>query len=357
MMNRPQLFLLGLFSLPVFASHNLPEITFSLAYDQIELKDAFETLGRIGGINFIGHQSLEGSTELNLHHVTWKEAFEMLLRSQGLYYAQTGKNIWVAPTHVIKNSAQLPWANFDQAPEVAQQVLIEASIVEADHRYAQKLGVKLGVQPVKSRHSSNSPIQSQFLSDLKTNGLSRIDPALASISMLSRQATQLLQFELSALEADGLGKIVSKPRIITANHVPAIIEQGTDIPYFTNSKEGGKVHFRKANLRLEVMPRINEGFISLDIEVIKDTIGKQIGNSFAINTRHLKSQIMIEDGGTVVIGGVYVETEREDVIKVPLLGDIPILGTLFQHKETIKDKTELLVFLTPSIIDHTGENY
>jgi type IV pilus assembly protein PilQ len=347
-------FFLNFLYLECFANSKLPEIRFSLSYDQIEIKDAFETLGIIGGINFIGHQSLEGTTELNLKDVTWQEAFEMLLRSQGLYFAQTGNNIWVAPTHVIKNSSQLPWINFKQEPTLHQQVLIEASIVEADHRYAQNLGIKLGLQQLKSKHTSDSSMQPNFQSDLRAGGLQRIDPALASITMLTKQATQLLQLELRALESDGLGKVVAKPRIITANKVAAIIEQGTEIPYFTSSREGAKVHFKKANLRLEVIPTIQDELITLDIEIIKDTLGKQIGQGHAINTRHLKSQIMIEDGGTIVIGGVYIESEREDIVQVPLLGDLPLLGWLFQHKEIVKDKTELLVFLTPSIIDHTG---
>jgi type IV pilus assembly protein PilQ len=334
--------------------NTLPQLTFSLDYDQIEIKDAFETLGKLGGINFVGHQILEGTTELHLHQVSWQEAFEMLLRSQGLYYIQTGNTIWVAPTHIIKHSAQLPWANFATPPQIQQQVLIEAKIIEADYRYAQKLGVKLGLHSLKNKGPSANAIAPEFISDLKVDGLQRIEPAVSSISMLTRQATQLLQLELSALESNGQGKIISNPRIITANLVPAIIEQGTDIPYFTSSREGSKVHFRKATLRLEVVPEIQDNFIYLNIEIIKDSLGKQIGQSFAINTRHLKSKIMIEDGGTVVIGGVYVESEREEIIKVPLLGDIPFLGFLFQHKEIFKDKTELLVFLTPSIIDQTG---
>jgi type IV pilus assembly protein PilQ len=339
-----------------YAHSNLPDIQFSLAYDEIELKDAFETLGKIGGINFIGHQSLEGTTEFQLHQVTWREAFEMLLRSNGLYFVQTGKNIWVAPTHVIKNSAQLPWQDFSEEVEVPRQVLIEAHIVEADHRYAQKLGTQLGLQSVKSRRNPHPSIHTNFQSDFNVKGFQGVSPALASVTMLTKQATQLLQFELNALEANGLGKIVSNPRIITADQIPAIIEQGTDVPYFSSTRSDSKVHFRKATLRLEVIPKIEEDFIVLDIVIDKDTLGKQIGQNYSINTRHLKSQIMIEDGGTIVIGGVYIESDREDVVKVPLLGDIPLLGWFFRQKETIKDKTELLVFLTPSIIDYSGTN-
>jgi type IV pilus assembly protein PilQ len=149
------------------------------------------------------------------------------------------------------------------------------------------------------------------------------------------------------LESDGNGNIIANPRIITANRTLATIEQGTELPYQSNSKEGSKVQFRKANLKLEVTPTINHQHILLDVEISKDSVGMKTEQGFAINTKHLKSQILVENGGTVIIGGIYLQTERDDIVKIPLLGDLPILGKLFQHKTTLKDKTELLVFLTP----------
>jgi type IV pilus assembly protein PilQ len=173
--------------------------------------------------------------------------------------------------------------------------------------------------------------------------------------MLNKKATQLLQIELSSLESDGRGRIVSNPRIVTTNEVKAMIEQGTELPYQTSTKDGARVHFRKANLRLEVTPKIQDGSIQMDVEISKDTIGTKTEQGYAIDTKHLRSQIMVEDGGTVVIGGIFLQIEREDVLRIPFLGEIPILGNLFKHQAKITDKTELLVFLTPTLINHKGE--
>jgi type IV pilus assembly protein PilQ len=116
------------------------------------------------------------------------------------------------------------------------------------------------------------------------------------------------------------------------------------------------VHFRKANLRLAVIPEIRPDYIKLDVEISKDSLGKQYGSGHAINTRALKSSLMVEEGGTVMIGGVFITSDREEIVQVPLLGDIPIIGRLFQHSEKINDKNELLIFLTPTLIDYTGQN-
>jgi type IV pilus assembly protein PilQ len=124
------------------------------------------------------------------------------------------------------------------------------------------------------------------------------------------------------------------------------------LPYQTATSSGATaLSFRKANLKLEVTPQITpEGNVILDVDVNKDSVGRSTAAGFAIDTKHVRTQILVENGGTVVIGGIYTQNEREDTTKVPFLGDIPFLGNLFKTKTRTTSKTELLVFLTPKVI-------
>jgi type IV pilus assembly protein PilQ len=176
--------------------------------------------------------------------------------------------------------------------------------------------------------------------------------ATFALSLFGAASNRFLNLELSALEAEGKGKVVSSPRVITADQIKALIEQGTELPYQTATSSGATaIQFRKANLKLEVTPQITpEGAIILDVDVNKDSVGQQTAAGFAINTKHVKTQVLVENGGTVVIGGIFETSEAEQVNKVPLLGDIPYLGALFRNKTRTANKTELLVFLTPKVI-------
>ena len=162
----------------------------------------------------------------------------------------------------------------------------------------------------------------------------------------------MLNLELSALEADGKGKVVSSPRVITADQKKALIEQGKELPYQVATSSGAtSIPFRKANLKLEVTPQITpEGNVILDVDVNKDSVGQSTTAGFAINTKHVKTQVLVENGGTVVIGGIFEQNDREDVTKVPFLGDLPYLGYLFKTRTNTTEKTELLIFLTPKVV-------
>lgn len=144
--------------------------------------------------------------------------------------------------------------------------------------------------------------------------------------------------------------MVASPRVITADQTQAEIEQGVDIPYQAAAGVTGAttVQFRKASLRLTVTPQITpDGGIILNVEVAKDTPGTVYNGGVAINTKRVKTNVLVENGGTVVIGGIFSSSEQEDVNKVPLLGDIPFAGNLFKNRTIKTEKTELLVFLTP----------
>jgi len=246
-----------------------------------------------------------------------------------------------------------------------RQVMIEARIVEADDTFSRNLGAKLGfasktngagygntytnvVSPVtKDATWDNSPAIS-----FPANGINGVNAASVAVSLFNAGAGRFLALELSALEADGRGKIVSSPRVVTADNIKALIEQGTEIPYQQATSSGAtSVSFKKANLKLEVTPKITpDGNIFLDVDVNKDSVGIQTTNGFAIDTKHVQTQVLVENGGTVVIGGIYTQNERTDINKVPLLGDIPVLGNLFKSTAKINNRTELLVFLTPRVL-------
>jgi type IV pilus assembly protein PilQ len=183
-------------------------------------------------------------------------------------------------------------------------------------------------------------------------GQNSYDPASFALTLFGSSANRFLNLEISALEADGRGKVVSSPRVVTADQVKALIEQGEELPYQTATSSGATaLQFRKANLKLEVTPQITpEGNVILDVDVTKDSVGRSTAAGFAIDTKHVKTQVLVENGGTVVIGGIFEQTDREDVTKVPLLGDIPFIGNLFKTRSRSSNKTELLIFLTPKVV-------
>ncbi|HSF71218.1 MAG TPA: type IV pilus secretin PilQ, partial [Methylotenera sp.] len=176
-----------------------------------------------------------------------------------------------------------------------------------------------------------------------------------AFSLFRLPAGLLLNLELSALERDQRGKIVSSPRVTTANQQKAKIAQGTEIPYLEASASGAAtVSFKEAVLSLEVTPQITpDDKIIMDLEVKKDQVGVIFAGVPSINTQNVTTQVLVANGETAVLGGIYEQTERNDVDKVPFFGDLPILGNLFKTRTKQDDKTELLIFITPKIMDES----
>ena len=253
-----------------------------------------------------------------------------------------------------------------------RQVLIEARIVEASDTFGKSLGVRLGggINPaggVKLISANGSPLNASFGStytegaaattsnnfvNLPAVGQGGYSPASFAVSIFNSAANRFLSLELQALEADGKGKVVSSPRVVTADQIKALIEQGTELPYQVATSSGAtSIAFRKANLKLEVTPQITpEGNIILDLDVNKDTVGQATAAGFAINTKHIRTQVLVENGGTVVIGGIFELTETDSETKVPVLGDLPGVGNLFKTRSRLANKQEMLVFITPKTI-------
>lgn len=177
------------------------------------------------------------------------------------------------------------------------------------------------------------------------------------LALVNKDLTRFLNIELQAQESDGKLRIVSSPRVLTANNVEALIEQGKEIPYQEASSSGStSVSFKKAVLSLKVKPQITpDGRLQLTIQVNKDNalMEESVRGVPPIETKSVKSDVLIENGGTVVIGGIYLEEEHNSVTKVPLLGDIPFVGALFRTTNRSTDQRELLVFITPRIVEES----
>ncbi|MBY0467659.1 MAG: type IV pilus secretin PilQ [Burkholderiaceae bacterium] len=261
-----------------------------------------------------------------------------------------------------------------------RQVLIEARIVEADDSFGRSLGVRLGVNDARTGNNAGFGVggsqrvaiggnlnvvgnrtgqtsavpllnDTNFL-NLPASAQGGFLPATFALSLFGSGLNRFLNLELSALEADGRGKVVSSPRIVTADQIKAVIQQGTKIPYQRATSSGAtSIEFVDATLKLDVTPQITpEGNVILDVNVNKDSVGAVTNNVPSIDTKSIQTQVLVENGGTVVIGGIFEQTDRSDVAQVPLLGDIPVVGNLFKTRTNSSRKTELLIFLTPKVV-------
>ena len=282
-----------------------------------------------------------------------------------------------------------------------RQVLIEARIVEATDNFSKNLGVRLGFNDISNPANGTGRLQSRIggsmldqARETYQNVISRTIDASTGIETITRpakvmldnsatynnsatsvnlpasaikgsqagafslvlfnpSATRFLNLELSALEVDGKGKVVSSPRVMTSDQAEAIIEQGIEIPYQQATSSGATaVMFKKANLSLKVKPQITpDGRVIMSLDINKDVPDTTIAsNVIAIKTKHIKTDILVENGGTVVIGGIYEETESQATSRIPFLGDLPYVGFLFRNTRTDRDKVELLIFITPKIV-------
>jgi type IV pilus assembly protein PilQ len=280
-----------------------------------------------------------------------------------------------------------------------RQVLIEARIVIASDKFSKQLGVRFGAQTGFTFNNQKYAVGqggsldtqpvvhlngTQLVRDTRTQtpfelasgiasagysdspqlnvNLPVINPAgQLALTLINLGSGNLINLELSALEADTRGKVISSPRVVTADHQKARIEQGTEIPYVTpgSANSPATVAFKKAVLALDVTPQITpDNRVIMTVEVRKDSVGQfvQLGGGFqvpSIDTRNVLTQIQVNNGDTAVIGGIFEETITNTVEKVPVLGDIPFLGYLFKTTGRTSDKQELLIFLTPRVVKET----
>ena len=272
-----------------------------------------------------------------------------------------------------------------------KQVLIEARVVSAEDNFGRSLGARLGYNDLRStipgmgvgtqlgssgnyatvggslegiyaqtgqntgggRASGTAPTlaQSTFV-NLPATSLGGAAPSTFAVSLFRSGLSTFLNLELQAAETDGRVKGIASPRVVTADGKLAVISQGVDIPYTTVSQAGTNTNFKNAVLKLSVTPQItSDGTVILDLDVSQDTVGQIFTSGVSINTKNIKTRVSVENGGTVVLGGIFEQNEQDTTNKVPLLGDIPVVGNLFKSNTRTQARKELLVFITPRIID------
>ena len=393
------------------AFHGAP---MSMHFQSIDLRTALQLVAEFSGVNIIMSDNVSGQLTMRLQDVPWDQVLHTILQTRGLGQQQTGNVIWVAPQaelsarektkletrHAIQVVEPLQTRAFalnyakaaellptllqqgnvsagapprllsprgsamadmrtnqlfvtdihDRLEQVARlieridvpqrQVLIEARIVEALDNFAASLGVRL---TQSEGFNVNLPAVKALGSDPASAGFTFFDPAYS----------RRLGVELSALEAEGLGRVVASPRLVTANQFKAVIEQGTELPYQLSGPNGStSIAFRKANLRLEVTPHITpDGSINMFLEVYKDSVGQNTPAGFAIDTKHVSTQVRVQDGGTVMIGGIYETSDSINRAGVPGLRDNPLFGWLFGNRASKRSKQELLIFLSPKMLE------
>ena len=388
----------------------------SMDFPKIELRTALQLIADFSGVNMVVSESVSGTLSLRLSQVPWDQVLHTVLQTKGLGQHRLGDVLWVAPEAelaarekaalesrvamqalepVQTRAFALNYAKAqdllvpllssngvvsnnpaprllsgrgsalvdvrtnqlfvtDVADRLAQvallieridipqrQVLIEARIIEASDSFSRSLGVRL------SRGDNNTR-----LLNLPAMGLQGQDAATLALTLFDPARTLRLSMELSALEAEGLGKVVASPRLVTADQAKAVIEQGTELPYQVSAGNGAtSIAFRKANLRLEVTPRITpEGSITMDLDVHKDSVGQSTPAGFAIDTKHVSTQVRVDDGGTVMIGGIFETSDNQNLAGVPGLRELPGVGWLFGNRSSKRSKQELLIFLSPKML-------
>ena len=354
-------------SAPVVTSENLQTLAIPLKYakaldiaQRLQLASVGASSGPSGGS---ASGALGGSSAGAVSH-RWMSAKGTVMaepRTNQLFFLDTPA--YLKQLQMVIQQLDVP----------VRQVLIEAKIVEAEEQFGKSLGARLGgayaasfaaplsasARPVNVAVGaqglpSAGGVQPGYLLNLPAGsaGQALYAPPSFAVSLFNAGANQFLNLEISAMEADGKGRVVASPRVITADQTKALIEQGTELPYqVSNGTGAASISFRKANLKLEVTPQITpEGAVVLELDIAKDSVGQITTAGFAINTKHVKTQVLVDNGGTVVIGGILEAADKDDVAKVPGLGQLPGLGWLFKSQQLTQRKTEMLIFVTPRVL-------
>lgn len=282
-----------------------------------------------------------------------------LISERGLIIADNETNILM----VRETAAQLEQIRktikkFDAEVE---QIMVEARLVTASTDFTKELGVRWGFGLQSDRWvagggGSSSPYYAEDFPAIGVNTPLNVDLGVKEATSTFRigyaSSDFLISAELSALQNEGSAEVVSQPKVITTNGKAARIESGTELPYQTVENGEVKIEFKEVVLRLDVIPQINPGDrIALDLKITQDSVGQALDSGeFAIDTNELVTSVVVKDGDTIVLGGVYKNKQVDGTLKTPVLGDLPGIGRLFRKETKIDEKVELLIFITPKII-------
>lgn len=285
-----------------------------------------------------------------------------MLSSRGSIMIDTGTNTLIVTDNqgIINKFEKL----IMQLDVPVRQVMIEARIVEANEGFSRDLGVRFGgyVNKGFNKWGGRSAGElASFSGDGEGAGIPNVNlpigGATSGLTFLHKRATGAISLELSAMQAEGEGKIVSSPRVLTQDRQEASLEEGVDVPYQEATSSGAtSTTFRKAVTGLTVTPQITpDGNVIMKLKINKDSVDERF-NDGRMNVKRVETTAMVENGGTMVVGGIYVEENSDGENKVPLLGDIPVLGNLFKSQTKRRNRRELLIFITPRIMDTMNSN-
>ncbi len=388
----------------------------SLDFQNVEVRTALQLVADFAGLNLVAGDAVAGEVTLRLVDVPWDEALDLILAASDLDSRQTGKVLFVAPAEEIAADAQVelerrqamaelapldtefiriryadagelatfgggdagpvalspsgslrvdPRTNSiiltDTAENIAafkrvvarldvpmRQVWIEARLINANSNVSQELGVRWrGIRAGSATPRANVEL------DIADAPVSAVvgDTVFGILG-----ADYNLEVALSALAARGNAEIIARPKVITADQGTAVIESGVEIPYQQATRSGAtSIAFKDAVLQLEVTPRITpSGRIAMDLNIKQDTVGRIYYGVPSINTTRIATRVRVDDGETVVLGGIFVTDRHRAATRTPLLGDVPLLGALFRRTVARDDKQELLIFITPRVLGDGG---
>lgn len=392
-----------------------------LNFQDIPIRSVLQIIAEFANVNIIINDKVQGNISLHLQHNTWQECLQVILQTQALGQRQIGNSILVAPlpellaydkqqlqienetklaqdlqTHsyqlkygkaqtyydTLKNSTNTLLSArgkvlidtrtnlllVEDLPENLQritqyitqtdiplrQVEIEAQIVTVDKAYEQQLGIKWNVQAPPITTTAGTANRA-FNLDLGAGAIEGSKPGNIALATLANDV--LIGLELSALEAEGNGEVLSSPRLLTADQQEAIIEQGQEIPYQENA--GGTTgatttSFKQAVLRLKVTPQIiSDDKLLLHLQVNQDAKSRDTSKDGIplIDTRRISTNVLINNGETVVLGGIYERNKSNSITRIPFISEVPLIGDLFKHRRIRDERSELLIFVTPRIVN------
>lgn len=319
----------------------------SLNFQKIEIRAALQILAEFTGINMVISDQVKGDVTLRLNNIPWEEALDTILETKSLEKRRTGNIMLILPARESRRG---------QPDTQARQVLIEARIVNVTKAAIRDLGIRFGIsRPLGSSDEekttlSSAPLAERLYVDF---GSPAVNPASVGMALARLGNGVLLDLELSALENENKAEIIASPKLMTLDRQMATIESGEEIPYQEASAGGATaVTFKKAVLRLKVTPEItSDNKLLMTLRINQDSPSARVVNGVpSILTREIYTRVLVNNGETVVLGGIHKKDKTRSVRRLPVLGRLPFAGVLFRSKHTEVRNEELLIFITPRII-------
>ncbi len=387
----------------VQAQSEADEAPVSLRFQSIELRAALQILAEYGGVNLIVGDSVGGELTLELDEMHWREAFDVILSSQGLIAREQSGTLIVKPAsqssmqdletrvfalrfaeaEALKNLLRIEGeakclvdertnrlivtdtrqALDEHAQRIAEldvpvsQVLIEARVVIVTAIGSKQLGVTWMGSAEKSVNggtlrAGSRPSESEQAASLPLVDFEATAAAASRFGLGFANSNASLDVEISALETSGEAEVIARPRVVAADRQTALVRSGVQIPYQESTSSGAtSTSFQSASLSLQVTPRIAaHEKVMLALKVNQDTVGQTYSGIPSINTNAIETEVLVNAGETLVLGGVYQNDVNKSVSRVPVLGSVPLVGRLFRRTISSDERHELLVFLTPKIL-------